>query len=112
MLKLDKAAVDSSIGNLQKAFNGDTLEVFASLAGVLREEEANGGNPIITQTLEACKKFQAQYNVCLESFRGLCKDAEGVAEIAEYVNKVQMGDVTTRDTSFATQGINADDVRM
>lgn len=112
MLKLDQAAVENSIGSYQKAFNQDVLEVFTGLAGVLKEEAANGGNALVEQALEACRKYQEQYNVCLDSFRGFVKDAQGVAEIAEYVQKVSMGEMSNHDTSFANQGINADDVRM
>lgn len=113
MLHLDQAAIDSTIGSYQKAFNQDVLSHFADLARVLKEEEAaTNGNAIVTQALDACRKFQDQYNACLDSFRGYVKDAMGVAEIAEFVKKVDMGTMANRDTSFTNQGINADDVKM
>lgn len=112
MLKLDQEVVNSTVGSYQKVFNDDVLEVFSGLAAALREEESNGGNAIITQTLESCRKFQGQYNTCLESFSKFVEDAKGVEAIAEYVKKASMGDVASRDTSFENQHINPDDVVM
>lgn len=112
MLKLDQAVVESSVGSFQKAFNEQTLEVFGNLAAALKEEESSGGNAIITQALENCRKFQGLYNTCLASFKGFVKDAEGIAEIADYVKKVTMGDVNNHDTSFHNSGIDVNDVRM
>lgn len=112
MLKLDQNVINDSIGSFAKAFNEDVLNVFADLAQTLKEEESEGGNALVSQGFEACREFQAQYNKCIESFRGFYKDAQNVAEIAEYVQKVSMGEVSKHDTSFANQGINADDVRL
>lgn len=110
MLKLDQSTIDNSIGSFAKAFNDTILDDFASLAAMLKDEEASGGNALVTQALENCRKFQAQYNICLDSFRGFYKDAQNVAEIAEYVKKVSMGEVGSHDTSFENQGIDAADV--
>lgn len=112
MLKLDQATVTEVLSAFQKTFNSDVIDVFTGLAGVLKEEEASGGNNVVTQAYEACKKFQTQYNICLESFKGFLKDGEAVAEIADYVKKVSMGEVGNHDTSFGNAGIDKDAVLM
>jgi hypothetical protein len=111
-MELNPQLIDDSIGSFKKVFNEDVLATFTTLAQTLKEEEAAGGNAIITQALDACRKFQDMYNTNLESFRGFCEDGKGIQEIAEYLEKADMGSVAARDTSYKKQGIDADAVRM
>lgn len=112
-MKLNQEQIRESIGRLKKAFNGDVIEVFNDLAVVLKEEKQNGDNSVVDQAYEQCKKVQNIYNPCVESMAGFFRDAEGVAEIAEYLEKqADMGEVGSHDASFANQGIDADAARI
>ena len=113
MIQLDKEKLDGSIGLLTSAFNGNVLESFASLAQVLKEEQASVNNEVVNQAYEQCKKVQGIYNDCLESLKGFFQDVNEVIDIAEYLEKqADMGSVGSHDATFANQGIDASEVRI
>lgn len=112
-MELNQVTLESTIGEIKKRFNDDTLAAFEGLAVALKGEAANGGNALVDQALEQCKKVQTMYNTCLNSVNGFFKDCNEVAIIAEYLEKkADIGAVKSHDTSFKNQGIDSADVVM
>lgn len=105
MLKLDAQKFDETIGQLKKGFNHDVLESVGKVAAILKDDV--GENPVIDQTIEQCKKFQASYNVALECVDKVIREFGKVYDITEYLEKrVSVGEISSRDTSFATSDID------
>ena len=112
-MELNKVTLASTIGEIKRSFNDGVLDAFGEVAAALKAEAANGGNALIDQALEQCKKTQDMYNTCLGSVDGFLKDCTEVAAIAEYLEKqADIGAVKTRDTSFKNQGIDSSEVVM
>ena len=64
-MELNKVTLDSTIGEIKRSFNDGVLDAFGEVAAALKAEAANGGNALIDQALEQCKKTQDMYNTCL-----------------------------------------------
>lgn len=110
MLKLDAQKFEETIGQLKKGFNQDVLESVGKVAAVLKDDI--GENPIIAQTVDQCKKFQASYNVALEGVDKVIGEFGKVFDITEYLEKrATVGELSSRDTSFSTSNIDPSTVQ-
>lgn len=104
-LNLDSEKFENSIGELKKAANENVIANMTAVAAALRNTDDS--NPLIGQSLENCKKFQFQYNVCLEGIESFIGEMDKVYEISEYMQKkANVGTVSGRDTGFSTEKID------
>lgn len=111
LVKLEKEKLENSIGVLSKSFNEDVLEKVGHVAGVLKN--IGDSNPLVEQTMVACKKFQGQYNTTLEGVSSFLEETAKVFDIAEFMEKrATVGEVGSRDTGFSTEKINPDKVMV
>lgn len=110
MVNLDKEQLDSGIGQIIKAANTDVIEDVKELADALKSE---ADNELIAQVIAAGNKFQNIYNDSFKpSVDALIKDFRAVYDIAEILEKADMGEVSAADAGFGTSGIDATAVSM
>lgn len=109
LLKLDSEKFNNSIGALKAASNDQIVESMTRVAQTLKN--TGDSNPLVEQALEACKKFQNQYNVTLAGIDGFIKETRKMYDIAEHMEKrANVGEVSSRDTAFDNQQIDSSSV--
>ena len=105
LLKLNKEVFDSSIGALKASTNEAVVEEMTRVATILKNTGDN--NPLVEQALEACKKFQTQYNVTLADVDGFIQESRNMYDITEYLEKsATVGEVSNRETGFTNNTID------
>lgn len=110
MLKLNKEELQDGIGVIVQAANTDIIDDVQSLADAIK---ADGDNDMKEKLLVQCGKLQAVYN---ESFKpamdGLIADFGSAYEIAELLEKSDVGSVSNIDASFKSNNIDPSAVRL
>ena len=111
MLKLDVQLIEESIGVLRKNTNQDILDTVSNVVNTVR---SNGDeNEITAQVMELGEKFQSQYNAFMESTDGFIAEAGQYIDLAEYMkSKANIGDISSRDTSFKQDSIDTASVMI
>ena len=106
MIKLSQEELENTVVALPRYFNQQILEDVGKVVKVLSSPV--GDNPIIEQTKELGKKYQAQYNQALESVKKVIEVFKETSNATEYLeHKANIGDITARDTSFKTETVDS-----
>lgn len=110
MMTLDKQQLDDGVGVLIKSANTDILAECNDLAQAINSD---GDNDMKDKLLEACNKYQRVYN---ESFKPsvdkVIASFRGTYDIAELMEKADVGDIKTTDASFSTKAVDPASVRL
>lgn len=105
MIKLEKEVFDNSIGALKASTNEAVVGEMTRVANILKN--TGDSNPLVEQALEACKKFQTQYNVTLSGVDGFIRESRNMYDITEYLEKsATVGEVSNRETGFTNNTID------
>mgnify|MGYP001579893197 CR=1 FL=1 len=106
MITLSQQELEETVVALPKYFNTKILEDVGQVVRVLSSPV--GDNPIIDQTKELGKKYQAQYNEALACVKKVIEVFKETSNAADYLeHKANIGDITARDTSFKTESVDS-----
>lgn len=110
MLQLNKDELQDGIGVIIQAANTDIIDDVQSLADAIK---ADGDNDMKEKLLIQCGKLQSIYNDSFKpSVDGLIEDFSSAYEIAELLEKSDVGSVSSSDASFKSKNIDPSTVRL
>lgn len=104
MLKLNEQKFEESIGYLKKTFNEETLEIIVNAVNAVRG--LGDENELTDQFMAASMKLQNCYNSCLDGVDKFLNETQAVYDIAEFMKKKNIGEVSNRDASFDVDAID------
>jgi len=110
MMQLDKNTLEEGIGIIIKASNTDIISDIEELAKAV---SSDGENDMKVKLMESCTKFQHTFNETVKpSFDGLISAFQGTYDIAELLERAEVGDISTVDASFDTKAVDPASVRL
>jgi hypothetical protein len=103
-LNLDKERMEEGINTIIKVANTDIIADIEALAIAIKSD---GDNDMKDKLLDVCRKFEDSYNDTMKpSIDKTVEAFQGVYDIAELLEKTDVGDILTVDSSFDTKAID------
>lgn len=110
LIQLDEEIIDNSLGLLERTTNAGVIERISGFAQLV--QNTGDQNEITLQLLEACKKYQANYNGYIDSVGEVIESGRAISEIAVHMKtKADTGELTNRDLSFGGRKVDTSSVQ-